>query len=216
MDSPLYASMLRLDRTAIKALKITDPYSIHRTVYSLFQDVRSEGEKNKSKSSGIVYNDEGGNFQSRKILMISDRMPASCVNGQYGEVETKKINSSLLKYENYRFKTTVNPCRRNNKTRQLIPVKGRENIAQWFIERSNQSWGFDCETPRLQVNDVEVLRFKGKNRQLVTIVQAAIEGELKVTDRDAFIRSFRQGIGRARSFGCGLLQIVPLSHNPLY
>lgn len=32
-----YISVLRLDRAAIKALKITDLYSLHRVVYGLFE-----------------------------------------------------------------------------------------------------------------------------------------------------------------------------------
>ncbi len=41
----LYASVLHLDRHSIQALKVTDPYSLHRVVYSLFDDVRSEASK---------------------------------------------------------------------------------------------------------------------------------------------------------------------------
>ena len=39
-----YTSVLRLDRAAVKALKVTDLYSLHRVVYSLFDDVRTEAE----------------------------------------------------------------------------------------------------------------------------------------------------------------------------
>lgn len=41
----LIASVLYLDREAIKALRVTDPYSLHRVVYSLYPDVRSETDK---------------------------------------------------------------------------------------------------------------------------------------------------------------------------
>ncbi|TVS17243.1 MAG: type I-E CRISPR-associated protein Cas6/Cse3/CasE, partial [Gammaproteobacteria bacterium] len=33
------ASILQLDRRAVKALRITDAYSLHRVVYSLYPDV---------------------------------------------------------------------------------------------------------------------------------------------------------------------------------
>jgi CRISPR system Cascade subunit CasE len=35
-------------------------------------------------------------------------------------------------------------------------------------------------------------------------------GKLSVTDRELFKKGFQQGLGRAKSFGFGLLQIVPL------
>ena len=41
----LVASVLHLDRRAVQALRITDPYSLHRVVYGLYPDVRDEASK---------------------------------------------------------------------------------------------------------------------------------------------------------------------------
>jgi len=214
MIETLYASVLHLDRKAIKKLKITDPYSLHRVVYSLFEDVRSEQEKQASKASGIIYADQGGDFFSRKILLLSNRLPSPKVEGEFGQVESKEIPSSFLDAELYRFKTVMNPCRRKNSTRQLIPVKGREAIADWFCERANASWGFQVQRKPLQVDSVDVLRFTGKKQRRITMARATLQGVLQVTDREIFVNSFSRGIGRGRAFGCGLLQIVPRTYNP--
>lgn len=48
-----YISALRLDAHACRQLKITDGYSLHRVVYSLFDDVRSDEQKQGSVASGI-------------------------------------------------------------------------------------------------------------------------------------------------------------------
>ncbi|MEN3752591.1 hypothetical protein ABC733_07400 [Mangrovibacter sp. SLW1] len=56
----LFASALHLDRAAVKALKMTDAYSLHRIVYSLFSDKRTDTEKQTHIPSGIVYADQGG------------------------------------------------------------------------------------------------------------------------------------------------------------
>src|SRR5690606_6883771 len=66
----LIASVLHLDRRAVKALRITDPYSLHRVIYSLYPDVRSEAAKAASEASGILYADQGGDFYGRKILLL--------------------------------------------------------------------------------------------------------------------------------------------------
>ena len=50
----LTASVLHLDRAAIHALRITDPYSLHRVVYGLYPDVRDTVAKATSQSSGIL------------------------------------------------------------------------------------------------------------------------------------------------------------------
>lgn len=213
MTETLYASILHLDRRAVKKLKITDPYSLHRVVYSLFEDTRSEKEKMISTASGIVYADQGGDFTSRRILLLSNRIPDATVNGDLGRVETKKIPQDFLGAKQYRFKTMVNPTYRANISRKLIPIKNRKAIGTWFCQRAPKSWGFDVCKENLQVERVEVLSFKGKKQHQITISRATIQGVLRVTDRARFIQSFSQGIGRGRAFGCGLLQLVPQQFN---
>ena len=67
----MIASALHLSRADVKALGIKDTYSLHIAVYSLFDDIRTEDEKQKSISSGILYADKGGDIRGRKILMLS-------------------------------------------------------------------------------------------------------------------------------------------------
>jgi CRISPR system Cascade subunit CasE len=210
----MIASVLHLDRKAVKALRITDPYSLHRVVYSLYEDVRSTDEKQASKPSGILFADQGGDFNERKILLLADRMPLDSIEGQYGQVQSKPISDAFLGHRHYRFKVVVNPTRRDSASGKLIPVKGREAIAAWFCERAQQSWGFDVATEHLQVDRMEVQQFKDKHQRAVTLAQAHLQGQLKVSDRAQFFNSFAQGVGRGRAFGCGLLQIVPVLENP--
>lgn len=208
------ASVLHLDRLAVKALRITDPYSLHRVVYSLYPDVRSDADKTASQSSGILYADQGGDHRGRKVLMLSNRPPAEQVDGHYGQVLSKPIPDGFLDHDHYRFKTIVNPTRRNKATGKLVAVRGRHDIAQWFVERARNSWGFEVDPESLQVDRVEVLDFYDKEKRQVTIGQAHIHGVLTVSDRDQFKHSFLSGIGRARAYGCGLLQIEPFISNP--
>lgn len=206
-----YASVLRLDRTAVKALKVTDLYSLHRVVYSLFDDIRTDAEKNSSQSSGIQWVDKGGDHHARHILILSNRKPGPAA---YGQLESKTLPDLFLEHQRYRFAVTLCPTRRDNQSRKLVPVKGRDAIADWFCERAPASWGFAVPRERLQVDDVKVQRFNGKQGAPVTLQQASLSGLLTVNDRPLFQNSFRHGIGRGRSFGCGLLQIVPIIENP--
>lgn len=210
----MFASVLHLDRGAVKALRITDPYSLHRVVYSLYEDVRDSDQKQGSVTSGILYADQGGNYHGRKILMLANREPLPQVNSEHGEVRSKLISEDFLDHHQYRFKVVVNPTRRDSTSRKLVAVRGREAVAQWFAERATGSWGFEVVSQHLQVDKIEVLQFKDKHQQPITIAQAHVQGLLRVTDKDQFVRSFTQGIGRARAYGCGLLQIVPVIENP--
>jgi CRISPR system Cascade subunit CasE len=202
----MIASALHLSRADVKALKITDAYSLHIAIYSLFDDVRSSEDKQKSIPSGILYADKGGDFDGRKILMLSNRQPNI---PEHGELSIKKIADSFLDYENYRFEVVMNPTKRENQSRKIIALRKREDIADWFITKAPQ-WGFAVSPEHLEVREIEVKRFeKKKGGQTVTPGQAKLIGRLTVTDKIKFVQSFQQGIGRGRAFGCGLLQIVP-------
>lgn len=210
----LIASVLHLNRKDVKALRITDPYSLHRVVYSLYEDVRTETEKKASQTSGLLYADQGGDVHGRRILLLADRPPAECIDGQHGQVQSKTIDAAFLDYSRYRFKVVMNPTRRDNASGKLKPVKGRDAIADWFASRATASWGFTVAPLSLQVDKVEVQRFTAQNNHPVTLAKAQLQGVLQVTDAQQFKTSFRQGIGRGRAFGCGLLQIVPYIENP--
>lgn len=212
--SQLFASALHLDRTAIKALKITDTYSLHRVVYSLFPDVRTEAEKQSHIQSGIVYADQGGDFYGRKILMVSDRLPASQIDGRYGDVRSKAIAASFLAHTRYRFQVQVNPVRKATQNGKRVAIKGKADIHQWFLQRAVTSWGFEVCSPTLQVDGIDVLRFNDKVGHQVTLAKAHLQGQFTVTDPQQFHHSFKHGIGKGRAFGCGLLQIVPIIDNP--
>lgn len=210
----LVASVLHLDRAAVQALRITDHYSLHRVVYGLYQDNRDAKAKAAGASSGILWADMGGDIRGRRVLLLADRTPSKECQGGYGQVQSRAIADDFLLHNTYRFKVIVNPTRRQSNSGKLQPVKGREAIAAWFTDRSQISWGFSIAPENLQVERIEVLEFKDKAQRLVTLAQAHINGQLQVTNLEQFQKSFSQGIGRGRSFGCGLLQIVPLLDSP--
>lgn len=210
----LIASVLHLGRADMRTLKITDTYSLHRVVYSLYPDTRSDVEKNGSQASGILFADQGGDFQHRKILLLANRPPAEHVEGGHGCVNSRPISDDFLSYPRYRFKVIINPTRRENRSGKLLPVKGRDAIAEWFLQRAPKSWGFEASAEHLQIDKVQVLQFKDKAQRPVTLAQAHVHGQLTVTDPAQFACSFAKGIGRGHAFGCGLLQIVPLIDSP--
>jgi CRISPR system Cascade subunit CasE len=209
----LFVSVLELDRRAIVDLAITDPYSLHRVVYSCFDDARSQDEKARGESRGFLYADEGGDARYRRILMLSDREPSPPSSPAGVDLRTSPLPEDFLDLEAFVFKVTVNPTRCNAATGKREAIRGREAVREWFIERAKGGWGFTPDPDSLQVNGIEVLRFTGKNGHQITQGQAKLQGVLRVTDRDRFIESVAKGIGRARSFGCGMLQIRPITTN---
>lgn len=210
----LVASVLHLDTRAITALKVTDPYSIHRVVYSLYEDIRGSDAKNKHDSAGILFADQGGDLRGRKVLMLANREPATYVSGKYGKVQSKLIPETFLDHSHFQFSVLINPVKRDVHSKKLVPIVGRSEIKDWFASRAVDTWGFEVELQHLQIQKTDVLSFSGKSGNRVTINQAHITGCLIVTDKPRFTNSFKTGLGRAKTFGCGLLQIIPLLNGP--
>ncbi|MGL5336085.1 MAG: type I-E CRISPR-associated protein Cas6/Cse3/CasE [Enterovibrio sp.] len=219
----LYASVWRLDRAACKVLKITDRYSLHRVVYSLFDDIRSTEQKKASVPSGIQWVDKGGDYFSRQILMLSNRLPNPT---EHGELRTRALPENFLDHQHYRFTVVMQPTLRTNnsscvipdhkKKQKLLPIKGKEAISQWFIERAPCNWGFSVNPEQLQVEQVSVEQFMVQEQRQATQQHATLSGYLTVIDPAKFRASVASGIGRGRSFGCGLLQIVPVIEQPIF
>jgi CRISPR system Cascade subunit CasE len=194
----MIASVLTLNRFDWKALRITDPYSLHRVVYSLFP-------KGDTSRRDFLFADKGGGFNERRILIFSRRPP---LRPGHGDIKSRNIPESFLTQSRYGFEIRLNPVKREREGGKLIPIHGRENLVEWFCSKS-ETWGFITDRESLQIQSSRVQNFKKQNGQ-VTQNTATFIGKLEVCDRLRFIRSFEEGIGRGKSFRFGLLEILPL------
>jgi len=200
------ASVLTLNRAEVQALQIRDAYSIHRVVYSLFP-------AQKDETRDFLYADKGGDFKGRQVLLLSSRFPKPT---SFGQLESKEIPSSFLDHDLYGFEVRLNPTRRDHALKKTLPVRGNEALVTWFVEKATANYGFEVlldvsGVPSIQVKSVGVQRFR-KGTTEVTHGEATFVGKLKVVDRLAFRKAFEEGLGRAKGFGFGLLQIVPLKN----
>ena len=114
-----------------------------------------------------------------------------------------------MKWDHYGFEVVVNPIERNGPLKTTKPVRGVEKLHAWFLQKT-PAWGFEVEPNSLQVSHIGVQIFNKTEAEKHTHGSAKFIGRLKVIDRQAFVTSFKQGIGRAKGFGFGLLQIVPI------
>lgn len=199
-------SVLRLTRSDYEIIRkrnqnVFDAYTIHKVVYSLFP-------KDGDKERRFLYAYKGGDFNEQCILMLSEKKP---LQSDIGNIDSKEIPREFLEQDYYGFEVQVNPVKRDSKTGKIIPIRGsdKDALRQWFSEKS-LSFGFEIQKESLSVGDTDVLSFskEGKN---VVLGKAVFTGKLKVTDRELFIKSFKNGIGKGKAFGFGLLQIVPLT-----
>ena len=203
----LFVSKLTLGYKDLQINRISDEYGIHRVIYSLFEDLRNSEEKGTSLQSGFLYAEQKRKDWGRQFLILSDRKPLECSLID-GSIITKTVHENFLNFKHYRFQVLINPTIRDNTSGKLRPILGKSHIEQWFVEKSTQSWGFSASN--VIVNSVDVLKFKGKKGNMLTIARADISGTLTVNNFELFKKAFSKGIGRAHAFGCGLLQITPI------
>jgi len=197
----MIATTLNLSRADCKALQLKDIYGLHKAVYSLFPP-------EKGKPRDFLFADKGGNFYGRKVLILSRRHPTT---PDFGKIDSKEVPESFLEFDHYGFEVILNPTRRDAETGKVIAVRGRENLLEWFAEKAPR-FGFKVFPESLQVNHTGVLTYN-KNGSTRTHNTATFVGKLKVIDRQTFTKSFEEGIGRAKGFGFGLLQIIPININ---
>lgn len=204
-------SQLLLNKADLIQLRITDVYSLHRLVYSCFP--LENAEQKTASPASFLFCDNGNKKNGREIIILSQTAPQA---PECGVLESKQIPDRLLEFSRYRFAITINSVKRekkdkeeNNPKHKLLPIIGQQEVHKWFVNKA-PSWGFLVQPSSLQIDETGVWNFSKKNNQ-VTLAYAKIGGLLEVTDRELFIKSFKHGIGRAKTFGCGLLQIAAVA-----
>jgi CRISPR system Cascade subunit CasE len=125
---------------------------------------------------------------------------------------------SLRAGQHWQFRLTANPVRSGRRqgwadTKPVghVTVKQQE---QWLIDRAAKA-GFqiapslhsDTAGVDLAVVGRSIRRFR-RNNDTVTIATATFQGHLEVTDPAALRHTLTHGIGRAKSYGCGLLTLA--------
>lgn len=109
--------------------------------------------------------------------------------------------------QRYRFRFCGNPVhsikegsRERGKVVPHVTVPQQED---WFRAKSKDA-GFLPESFAVVQRDIKKFMRNGKR---VTLHTAVFEGILQITDTDQFRQTLCTGIGRAKSYGCGLLTL---------
>ncbi|MET8048506.1 type I-E CRISPR-associated protein Cas6/Cse3/CasE [Streptosporangium sp. NPDC005286] len=118
----------------------------------------------------------------------------------------------------FTFRLVANPTRcirveNGAEKHQRVPLRQHAEQIAWLIGKGDQH-GFVIPASRQGPPDVTastIPRLIGKKRQPhpITIAPVRYDGHLIVTDPTAFTTALTTGIGRAKSYGCGLLSLAP-------
>ena len=209
----MYLSRIELDAESQGARKaIASPQTLHAAVENCFP--AQDGEKGRKlwrldRLGGKLY-----------LLLLSPDKPdfslfaeQFCAKGAVGE--TKDYGALLSRIQagqRWRFRLRGNAthsAKENGGERGKVYAHVTvEHQREWLMKKAPLC-GFELDARTFDVVKADQLRFwrDGKKAPIMLGI-AEFEGELAVSDADAFRHALANGIGRAKAYGCGLLTIA--------
>ncbi len=196
-----YLTQILITPEVIVKERVSDSYSIHRVVYDQFEKKITESDEIRP----LPLWEESTEGNLKKIVILSAEKPIVSDDAVSRHLTCISFPEKIFESKHHIFKITVNPVIKTNG--KQVPIRNRANIAEWFCKRSEKH-GFKVKKESLVVDSVHADIFSKKGHK-VTICKAKITGELEVTDLSKFRQAVFKGIGREKSFGCGLLLVIP-------
>jgi CRISPR system Cascade subunit CasE len=203
----MYLSKLVLngrDRTVLKDL--SNAHKLHQRIMQAFPD--EKGRERPREDWHILFRQE---IDSEVVLVQSEIEPhwSKLPERYLNEHAVKPIELEAPQFcpgRVFQFRLKANPSKRDKKTRKTIGLFRQPDQLTW-LERQAERCGF-----QLQGVDViplpNVFGIKGKGQSPIRITTALFQGILEVTDSSQFLTALQQGIGRGKSYGCGLLSVA--------
>ena len=219
----LYLSQLSLNlRNRNARTALGDLYETHRLVCSAFGDLGPD------PAGRLLWRWEPSPDSEPRLLVQSAQAPRWNELGDEllsREPVTKDISalrSTLRAGSQYRFALVANPTRKidtksgpDGKRRhgRRVPLQRPDDQIAWITRKAIDS-GFAVPDNQLGAPTVtphaSALHTGQRKGRTITVEHVRFEGVLSVTDPERLFTALSQGIGPARSFGCGLLTLAPL------
>ncbi|GAA5112683.1 type I-E CRISPR-associated protein Cas6/Cse3/CasE [Haloechinothrix salitolerans] len=199
---------------------LSSPQAMHAAVLAGFADARPTEE------GRVLWRvDTYGTHRVLLFIASPDKPDLTHLVKQAGWSTTEawrtgsydNLLESLRTGQRWQFRLTANPVRSGRRdtwteTKPLGHVTVRQQ-QQWLLDRVERL-GFQIPASRVGEGEADVavvdraIRRFNRNGSRVTISTATFEGHLEISDAAALRRSLTFGIGRAKSYGCGLLTLA--------
>ena len=165
-------------------------YEMHRTILSGFDE----------KPKTLLFRVETG-----YVLVLSSDKPKYDVD-YFGDIQTKPYVMAYKNGQAFSFRMRANPTIRKMATGKNDPIRSEEGLIQWITRKAKDN-GFDVQEVMVNIEKIRV-SYKGDNKQ--THHSVLFNGVGVVTDTDKFQKSLMNGIGRAKSYGFGMMSVKVL------
>lgn len=187
---------------------LRDAYEMHRTL--------SKASANY-EDDRILWRQELGQGRNPQpiILVQSQQQPDwgylyESVPPRYllEDAEVKEIDIGFYEGQVLHFRLCANPTAIktfDNGKRKRLAITDPEGQQEWLKRKLEQA-GTQPLSAHLLREDWLKPR---KEKHAITLYSATFEGRLRVLEQDTLLETLRDGIGRAKGFGMGLLSLAP-------
>ncbi|MBR7675537.1 type I-E CRISPR-associated protein Cas6/Cse3/CasE, partial [Streptomyces daliensis] len=190
---------------------IRSAVDLHHRVMGLFPQGLGETAR---RHAGVLFRlDEGPT--GHHILIQSTLTPdPGRLEPAYGTARAKELTpliGTLRTGQLIHYRITANATRKlgNNTTegrpKQIVPLHGQE-AAQWW-ERQAERAGLCLRS--IQSTSLGDASGRRRDKHPVNHARTRFDGLAEVRDATALVEHIVAGIGRGKSYGCGLLSVAP-------
>ncbi|MGW8376007.1 type I-E CRISPR-associated protein Cas6/Cse3/CasE [Streptomyces sp. ODS28] len=190
---------------------VENAVDLHRSVMRLFPD--GLGDTARQTASVLFRLDEGP--AGHQILIQSAVEPdLTRLSPGYGKARTKELTPLLAALRPgalVHYRITANATRKLGKNttagrpKQLVPLHGQE-AEEWWLRQAERA-GLQPRTVQNTALSDATGRRQGQHR--ITHARTRFDGLAEVHDVEALTEQIATGIGRGKSYGCGLLSVAP-------
>ncbi len=207
---------------------------LHRTLLKAFPP-QAASDTGARAEFGVLYRAETNPRTGAVTVLVQAQhkpdwsvLPTGYLLEQDGEPKRiAEVYQALQPGVRLRFRLRANPTRaitafdaagKIKKNSQRVDLRGEPEQLEW-LQRKAQDGGFQLltlcvasEVPNARVQPAgKTLGWRadeaGEHKRL-TLAAVVFEGELVVTEAAQFLQTLRQGIGRGKAYGFGLLSIA--------
>ncbi|WP_129838123.1 type I-E CRISPR-associated protein Cas6/Cse3/CasE [Streptomyces sp. RFCAC02] len=214
MSTPLWITRLVPDVDNPAARKdLSSAVALHHRVMALFPKDLGEHPRQQAR---VLFRLEEMSGREPTVLIQSGLPPsAERLPQNYGAAQTKSLVpllDALRTGDHIHYRLIANATRKLGKNTQdgrplqVKPLHGAEADAWW--ERQATRAGLTLLSVRSMAL-ADAAGTRGGDKHRITHARTRFDGIAAVTDADALRTAITDGIGRGKSYGCGLLSALP-------
>lgn len=206
----MYLSQIILnDRDRKVRHDLSNIHNLHRSIMQAFPDEKREKARADWKVLFRLEPDSNILLVQSELKPDWNKLPSSYSSQQQCK-PFQPVVSQFPIDQLLRFRLKANPSKRDKETRKTVGLYYQPDQEAWFQRQAAQH-GFSVEGLDI-IPAANLWGAKEKGQSPIKIHTALFQGILKVQDPALLVTAIQQGIGRGRSYGCGLLSLSKLSY----